>query len=162
MKCRLNSCSEDVRFKNLRLCNKHGLRWKRSRRLSSSRREWGEGTIKSSGYLATVISGKIKYLHVRIAEKALGRVLVGEEEVHHFDEDKLNNDNGNLIICPDRAYHMLLHVRQRALAACGDADWKKCFQCQVWSEPAGMLKYPSRSRKGFRYKHHRMFNQCVI
>jgi len=38
----------------------------------------------------------------RRAVKALGRPLRGTEEVHHFTRTQL-------VICPDRAYHALLH-----------------------------------------------------
>lgn len=68
--------------------------------------------------------------HVQIAEKALGRRLRGAEEVHHVDGDTLNNAPSNLVICQDRAYHSLLHVRTRIVRAGGDPNTQKiCNAC---------------------------------
>ncbi len=61
-------------------------------------------------------SGGVVLEHILIAEKALGYPLPIGAEVHHFDEHKSNNANGNLVICENHSYHALLHVRQRALA----------------------------------------------
>jgi hypothetical protein len=36
------------------------------------------------------------------------------------------------VVCPDRSYHKLLHVRQSALAASGHADWRKCWRCKEY------------------------------
>lgn len=55
------------------------------------------------------------YEHIVIAERALGHPLPDGAVVHHFDENKSNNGNGNLVICQDEAYHHLLHARQRAV-----------------------------------------------
>jgi hypothetical protein len=68
--------------------------------------------------------------HVVIAEEALGRTLRGSEEVHHADGNFANNSRDNLIICPSRGYHMLLHARMRVLAAGGDPNTQKlCSRC---------------------------------
>lgn len=68
--------------------------------------------------------------HVQIAEQALGRKLRGVEEVHHVDGDSLNNRRSNLVICQDRAYHSLLHVRTRVVKAGGNPNTQKiCNAC---------------------------------
>jgi len=70
-------------------------------------------------------------LHVVIAAKALGRPLPAGAEVHHVDGNKQNNANSNLVICPSRAYHMLLHVRQRVIAAGGNPNTQRiCTACK--------------------------------
>lgn len=76
-----------------------------------------------------------KLEHVEVAEKALGRTLPPFAVVHHWDENKTNNDPSNLLICPDRAYHNLIHRRTRALAECGHADWLKCRWCCKYDPP---------------------------
>jgi hypothetical protein len=70
--------------------------------------------------------------HVVVAEEALGRFLPVGVVVHHFDDNAANNANTNLVICEDQKYHMLLHVRQRVLAAGGSPDTDKiCSTCQT-------------------------------
>jgi hypothetical protein len=63
-------------------------------------------------------SGEYKFEHVLIAEKALGKPLPKGAVVHHVDRDSMNNNTKspwNLVVCPDQAYHLLLHARVRAL-----------------------------------------------
>lgn len=50
------------------------------------------------------------YEHIIIAERALGRSLRAPEEVHHWGA---KTDNTKLVICQDRGYHLMLHVRKR-------------------------------------------------
>ena len=69
--------------------------------------------------------------HILIAEKALGKPLPKGAEVHHYGK---KIDNTKLVICQDRAYHMLLHVRMRALKACGHASWRKCNYCKQYDK----------------------------
>jgi hypothetical protein len=52
----------------------------------------------------------------QIAEQALGRPLESRHPVHHFDGNRWNNDNTNLVICEDAAYYTLLEVRARLIA----------------------------------------------
>lgn len=76
--------------------------------------------------------------HVAIAEQALGKKLPFGAEVHHVDENPSNNEPSNLVVCPDAAYHKLLHQRQRAFDACGNYDWRKCHICKQYDDPANL------------------------
>lgn len=76
--------------------------------------------------------------HVAVAERALGRPLPPGVQVHHVDENKSNNGPGNLVICPDQAYHELLHIRQAAMDATGDPDKRKCKFCKEYDDVANM------------------------
>jgi len=87
--------------------------------------------------------------HVLVAERALGRTLPIGAEVHHVDGDGMNNAGTNLVICPSRAYHRLLHVRQRALDACGHGGWRKCPFCKRYDDTANMShQQPRRNPSG--------------
>jgi hypothetical protein len=83
----------------------------------------GGRSVMGSGYVRVYVPGHHRatngYVleHIIVAEKALGRPLEEKHPVHHFDLNRANNANSNLVICEDEAYHKLLHQRQRALEA---------------------------------------------
>lgn len=83
-------------------------------------------------------SGGHVFEHILVAEAALGHPLTPPAEVHHVDENKANNAPSNLVICPDGAYHALLHQRMRALEACGNPSWRKCSYCKEYDDPERM------------------------
>lgn len=101
-------------------------------------RGWGNGHL-SHGYrlLSDGKHDKVRE-HIVIAERALGRPLPPEAVVHHVDEDRANNAPSNLVICPDRAYHNLLHQRMRARDACGNPNWLRCCRCKTYDDPANL------------------------
>jgi hypothetical protein len=70
-------------------------------------------------------NGLKQYIHRVKAEKALGKPLPEGAVVHHADGDPLNNENSNLVICPNQSYHHHLHHRLRVMEAGGDPDKDK-------------------------------------
>src|SRR5258708_6599812 len=60
--------------------------------------------------------------HELIAEQVLGHPLPKKAEIHHVDNNGLNNEHSNLVICQDHAYHMLLHARTRIVKAGGNPN----------------------------------------
>lgn len=91
--------------------------------------------------------------HRVVAARALGKPLPLGVEVHHVNGDKKDPRAGNLVICQDRAYHNLLHRRERAYRATGHADWIKCCCCRQYDAPAAMKVYERKDRNGFTAYH---------
>lgn len=82
------------------------------------------------GYRSAWRDAPYHALHRVRAEKALGHRLPKGAEVHHPDEDPWNW-NARLVICQDRAYHFLLHVRARIVRAGGNPNTDYvCFRCR--------------------------------
>lgn len=103
------------------------------------RRPNGSGTISVNGYHMIGVNGKrANYGHIIIAEKALGRKLKAPELVHHVNCVESDNRPENLVICPNQAYHFLIHQRTRAYDACGHAHWRKCKYCKKYDDPSVM------------------------
>ncbi len=113
------------------------------------------GYINTQGYRVVTVDGHQVHEHVAVAERALGKTLPPKAQVHHVDENKTHNVGSNLVICPSRAYHNLLHRRHRAFDACGDASWRKCNVCKQYDDPKHM--YISRDSKTS--YHHRCKNE---
>ena len=91
------------------------------RQLGRKHPSWkgGRTTDGESGYIQINLPqpfhenerGQIRE-HIIIAEKALGKHLPTGAVVHHWGA-KDDNFGGNLVICPNRAYHNFLHKRIR-------------------------------------------------
>ncbi len=97
---------------------------------------WKGGVIVAEGYRRRYAkeNGKLVYVaeHRLVAESALGKHLEKCHPVHHVDEDRSNNANGNLVICQDTAYHLLLHARKRVVDAGGNPNLEKvCGSCKA-------------------------------
>ena len=112
-----------------------------------------DGTFKSKYRFKNDGNGSGITAHKIIAERVLGRPLPKEACVHHIDGNGLHNTNSNLVICPNQAYHALLHRRQRALDACGHAGWYKCVFCKQWDEPKNMNLYIPKDQTSPRANH---------
>lgn len=99
---------------------------------------WKGGLSKTKGYIRININGEYKR-HARAkATKALGKSLPRKSIVHHFDGTKNNDKNGNLVLCQDQAYHLLLHIRERAYRDCGNPNFLKCRICKKYDDPENL------------------------
>lgn len=86
------------------------------------------GRVANTGYRMRRV-GQLE--HRVIVEKLLGRALPSRVEVHHVNEIRSDNSRGNLVVCENRAYHMLLHARARVLRAGGRPGRDKiCGRCR--------------------------------
>lgn len=72
--------------------------------------------------------------HIVVAEETIGFSLPPGAVVHHIDQNRANNNPGNLVVCEDRRYHALLHSRTESLHATGRPDMKLCPVCEEWKE----------------------------
>ena len=64
--------------------------------------------INPSGYKKIRLEGIYKYEHRHLMEQSLGRKLTNDEDVHHIDGDKLNNNLCNLVVLTKRE-HAIKH-----------------------------------------------------
>lgn len=87
------------------------------------------------GYQNVTVEGKTKLVHRVMVERLTGIKLPVGSVVHHVDENPANNVAGNFVVCPNEAYHKLLHLRGRALAASGNASHRQCVYCRKWDAP---------------------------
>lgn len=82
-------------------------------------------------------TGIVKACNV-IAEIVLGHKLPKGSLVHHVDLNRQNDENTNLVICENRKYHNLIHRRTRAFRESGNPNFRKCWICKQWDDPANM------------------------
>lgn len=109
--------------------------------------------MKKFRYTNSYNLGRPVGAHIAIAEKAFGGPLPKGSIVHHWDENGLNNEPSNLLVCPDEAYHNLIHRRMRAHAACGRADYQHCQYCDMWADVSELTASQKSDRPSVTYFH---------
>lgn len=114
-----------VKGEPMRYVHGHGSRCTRKSPYAVARKD-GHPKAGQSGFVRE---------HVVVAERALGRLLPDNAEIHHVNGDGRDNRPSNLVVCENHAYHHLLHRRQRALHASGNANWLKCSICGTYDAP---------------------------
>lgn len=114
-KCSIDGCNRAAQIKDL--CKKHNTRLQRYGRTHLVRAENGSPRLRvTGGYVIIEVRGRKKYEHIFLAEKALGKRLPPKAVVHHMNRKPYDNFTPlNLVVCPDQAYHMLIHKRGRDL-----------------------------------------------
>ncbi len=112
------------------------------------RKHRGYLVVQQPGHPHATASGAVM-VHQVIASAALGKPLPKGAEVHHVDGNRQNNANANLVICQDRAYHFLLHVRARTVRAGGHPNTQKwCGSCRTVKDLSDFARDRSNKATG--------------
>lgn len=120
-RCRIEHCTGWTTADGL--CAKHYARRWRHGSTDSLIPNYGLGiTQHSQGYIRIKKGDKWFMEHILLAEKALGRSLPPKAVVHHTGAPDDNHGFMKLIVCPDQAYHFLLHKRAEEMKLYG-----RCF-----------------------------------
>jgi hypothetical protein len=129
------------------LCDTHYKVQKRNGDPLSARpkRLDGTGSIDANGYISHNSNGEHKREHVLVVERILGKTLPPKAEVHHLNGNPSDNSHSNLVVCPNHWYHRILHYRQRALDASGNANFMYCAFCKTFDDPNRMYVYPKKN-----------------
>lgn len=139
--CSIQDCNNPVVARLL--CNKHYLRfWKHGDPNIMNRAPNGAGYLQT-GYRMFGRGPTLVFEHRMIAERAIGKPLPDNAEIHHINGIPDDNRNSNLVICPSHEYHMMIHARTRALDACGNANWRKCYFCKTYDDTGNMTRVRS-------------------
>jgi len=107
---------------------------------------WNGGTAPDGrGYLRLWVGPHEYRLEHRMrAEKAIGKTLSPEIPVHHY--------KNFLVVCENQGYHLLLHIRTKALEGCGNANWRRCRFCKKYDDPLTLTLQNDRERQSYHHK----------
>ena len=128
------------------------------KRIGESNPSWKGGEyINDAGYVMKYLpdhpratsNGYVRE-HIIISERALGKPIPKNAQIHHYGEV---GDNSKLVICQDQQYHFLLHMRTRALRACGNANYRKCKFCGKYDDPKNMYCKQDTNGNGWNIYH---------
>jgi hypothetical protein len=137
--------------------------WNKGVKTGKHSHNWNGGISVSSGYVSIYMPdhpradmrGYVRE-HVLLCEKALGKPLPPYSEPHHVDLSRDNNHPSNLVLCQNRRYHMMLHIRTKALHECGNADWRRCSICKQYDDQNNLIYRKRNPRYGDSWHH----NEC--
>lgn len=109
---RRRTCSKECSGQLKVLEGKDVGTWNSNNRLEDSHNWKGGRRIREDGYAYVWTEDKEVREHRYIMEQHLGRRLLPEEDVHHKDENKLNNDPSNLELLT-RSEHSSYHAKKK-------------------------------------------------
>lgn len=119
--------------------------------LTKKRRANGEGFI-AAGYKGHIKNAAKFFEHIEVAKKMYGGPLPEGSIVHHKDGSRDNNSEDNLVICKDRAEHLVLHLNMKALAACGHEEWRRCIYCKQYDSLDNLMHKGIQRHKFYHQK----------
>lgn len=93
--------------------------------------------------------GKMVYEHIYLVEQYIGRQLRDGEEVHHRDENRLNNSEDNLIVFKTKGDHSRYHrtgimIQLEDGTYVSPIDNQKCIVCNCEYYNPSSDKYCSK------------------
>jgi hypothetical protein len=107
---------------------------------------WKGGRIIQQGYIMVAMPGhprgdKQGYVPEQylIVENIIGKILPLHVIIHHNNRKRHDNSNNNLVVCQNASYHSLIHEREKAYMACGNAKWRSCQFCHCYDDPNNMV-----------------------
>jgi hypothetical protein len=126
--------------------------------------DFGKGSVRADGYVHVMVDGKYRMEHHLVVERALGKALSKPAEVHHVNENHSDNRPTNLVVCPDRAYHKLLHQRMRAFEATGSYDKRPCKYCKEYDVTSNLVEQHNNGsfHKACRDKYNAAYRQRIL
>lgn len=81
--------------------------------------------------------------HILLVETLLNVRLPDPVCIHHVDGNRRNNQQNNFVVCPNQAYHLLLHARTRIVNAGGIPSVHKiCSSCKQVKTKGEFYKGP--------------------
>lgn len=112
MKCLIEKCEKEQYVKGY--CQGHYQRLRKyGNPLGGTRFNYGKGWITDSGY--RLINKQRE--HRIVMEKILGRKLNKNEDVHHVDGNRLNNEPSNLVVLT-KSVHSIMYSGRRKHFIC--------------------------------------------
>lgn len=91
---------------------------RRSRKYGKDHPNYKGGSVTVNGYKEVMIKGKRYLEHRLVMEAVLGRKLLKNEEVHHIDGNKLNNDPSNLMVLSPSEHQLKEHSLKERVGEC--------------------------------------------
>lgn len=102
--------------KEKNVCDKHVSEAMKRKKLDYSgpkNPHWTNGKYKGHGYVFVWTENGYKLEHRIVMERILGRELMSNEQVHHKDRNRENNDPDNLVLCASGSeHHKKYHVKE--------------------------------------------------
>jgi hypothetical protein len=100
------------------------------------------GTVRTDGYRARCIKGRVMPEHRYVMELHLGRKLLPTEVVHHKDGDVANNVIDNLELISSQAEHMAEHRKSFA-----SETHRECTICHAIKPRSAFYRMSGRKGK---------------
>ena len=90
--------------------------------------------------------------HKIAVENALHRLMPKSAIFHHKNHIRDDNAPSNIVVCDSQAYHQIIHRRERAFRAVGNANWRRCTICKEYDAPENLVWSSQRAKETMRHR----------